>query len=462
VVTDTLPGGVTFVSTNGCGEDPNGVPTCSLGTIPAGGQAQYTIIVTVNGGASGTITNSASVSSSTVDPNLANNTVTEDTAVNPSVVPTVIDVLLSGMGWNPLLPAFSLFTGLNPTDPLPWVNMNTIEVVFDEDVDVVANSLTLVGVNIPNYFPPDPGVTFGYNNTTFTATWKFPSFFGTDKFLINLAGEASDSDPIRAAGGGVLLNGGSDSNHRYDVLKGDANRNGSTTVTDLVNIGSRVVSVIGDAIYTQFFDVNGSGSITVTDLVNTGAQVVSVLPPGNPIVPPLLAAGGQGPGGSELATLTDSDLASVAQSAIERWAVTGISELQLQRLEQVTFTVSDLDDGILGNATGSDVTIDINGAGYGWFIDDTPGEDTEFGHDLHALAPSEAHGRMDLLTVVMHELGHVLGRRHDQDDNPGVMDEELAISQRLLPEFVADRDSSVDEVFREVGLDIWPVVLRLI
>ncbi len=28
VVTDTLPAGVTFVSTSGCAEDPGGVPTC--------------------------------------------------------------------------------------------------------------------------------------------------------------------------------------------------------------------------------------------------------------------------------------------------------------------------------------------------------------------------------------------------------------------------------------------------
>ena len=39
VVTDSLPAGVTFVSTTGCAEDPNVVPTCTLGTIPAGGSA---------------------------------------------------------------------------------------------------------------------------------------------------------------------------------------------------------------------------------------------------------------------------------------------------------------------------------------------------------------------------------------------------------------------------------------
>ena len=32
-VTQTLPPGVTFVSTSGCTNDPNGEPTCNLGTI---------------------------------------------------------------------------------------------------------------------------------------------------------------------------------------------------------------------------------------------------------------------------------------------------------------------------------------------------------------------------------------------------------------------------------------------
>jgi len=65
VVTDTLPAGVTFISTSGCDEDPNGVPTCTLGTIPNGAFAQYTISVSVDTNTLGVITNSAFVASST-------------------------------------------------------------------------------------------------------------------------------------------------------------------------------------------------------------------------------------------------------------------------------------------------------------------------------------------------------------------------------------------------------------
>ena len=55
VGTDTLPAGVTFVSTSGCAEDPNAVPTRSLGTIPGNRSARFTITVDVDAGTSGTI-----------------------------------------------------------------------------------------------------------------------------------------------------------------------------------------------------------------------------------------------------------------------------------------------------------------------------------------------------------------------------------------------------------------------
>lgn len=81
VVTDTLPAGLTFVSTTGCAEDPNGVPTCTLGTLVAGAQAQITVLVNIDPTTNGTITNTASVATSTTDPNGADNSVDEDTDV---------------------------------------------------------------------------------------------------------------------------------------------------------------------------------------------------------------------------------------------------------------------------------------------------------------------------------------------------------------------------------------------
>jgi len=81
VVTDTLPAGVVFLSTAGCAEDPGGVPNCTLGSIPAGGSAQYTISVAVNPQTLGVISNSVSVAAATQDPEGNNNAVSETTIV---------------------------------------------------------------------------------------------------------------------------------------------------------------------------------------------------------------------------------------------------------------------------------------------------------------------------------------------------------------------------------------------
>jgi uncharacterized repeat protein (TIGR01451 family)/CSLREA domain-containing protein len=79
VVTDILPSGVTFVSASpGC-VHAAGVVTCNLGNIPAGSSVTITIVVTVT--APGTISNTATVTSDTLDPNTANNSDAEPTEV---------------------------------------------------------------------------------------------------------------------------------------------------------------------------------------------------------------------------------------------------------------------------------------------------------------------------------------------------------------------------------------------
>lgn len=82
VVTDTLPAGVTFVSTSGCDEDPNGVPMCSLGTITSGSFKQYTITVLVDSSTTGIIINNLSVTSSTTLINTGDDSTSEGTTVN--------------------------------------------------------------------------------------------------------------------------------------------------------------------------------------------------------------------------------------------------------------------------------------------------------------------------------------------------------------------------------------------
>ncbi|HLX71756.1 MAG TPA: SdrD B-like domain-containing protein, partial [Verrucomicrobiae bacterium] len=89
VVTDTLPAGVTFVSASGNGVNNSGTMNWSLGTLANGAVSNLTVTVTAP--TSGTLNNTASVSSPTSDPNTTNN-------VTPPVSTTVIPVADLGLG----------------------------------------------------------------------------------------------------------------------------------------------------------------------------------------------------------------------------------------------------------------------------------------------------------------------------------------------------------------------------
>ncbi len=97
VVNHSLPAGVSFLSTSGCVEDPDGDTECSAGTIAAGAMAEYTVEVNVDDAfSSGTIIFGLSVSSMAIDPNSSNDSIQEETRViadPPSVV--FVDSVLS-------------------------------------------------------------------------------------------------------------------------------------------------------------------------------------------------------------------------------------------------------------------------------------------------------------------------------------------------------------------------------
>ncbi|MEI6541279.1 MAG: choice-of-anchor D domain-containing protein, partial [Planctomycetota bacterium] len=114
---------------------------------------------------------------------------------------------------------------------------------------------------------------------------------------------------------------------------------------------------------------------------------------------PLLAAGGE-IAGSSAGALTNVQLQPIVAAAITRLGHEGFDP---QVLSRVVFTIEDLPGATLGVAGSQAISIDANAAGHGWFIDATPLGDREFTDGTLPLTT------MDLLSVVIHELGHTAG-----------------------------------------------------
>jgi uncharacterized repeat protein (TIGR01451 family) len=128
---DTLPANVTFgtaTPSQGACAQAAGVVTCNLGTINTGASATVTITVTPLAAAAGTITNAASVTAAEADSNLANNSASQGTTVQPvadvSITKTdAPDPVLAGANLTYTLTASNTgpnsATGITLTDTLP-------------------------------------------------------------------------------------------------------------------------------------------------------------------------------------------------------------------------------------------------------------------------------------------------------------------------------------------------------
>ncbi|MDF1754814.1 MAG: autotransporter-associated beta strand repeat-containing protein [Verrucomicrobiales bacterium] len=137
--------------------------------------------------------------------------------------------------------------------------------------------------------------------------------------------------------------------------------------------------------------------------------------------------------------LTYNTLDFIADAAERTWTSTGLTADQIAALGSIEYHIADLDGARLGYAEGSHIYIDRDAAGLGWFIDSTPDQDEEFaisGSSTFTSATdptSVAYDNVDLLSVILHEQGHVLGLDHDEDPD-SLMDDTIGKGERHRPD----------------------------
>jgi hypothetical protein len=161
---------------------------------------------------------------------------------------------------------------------------------------------------------------------------------------------------------------------------------------------------------------------------------------------PLRAAGGPRPAAAAGPALGAGRLRDVVAAALARLGAAGVDPALVQSLAAARYEVAPLPAGVLGlaRARGQEVLVSPDAAGYGWFVDATPLVDEAFaagapGTPLAARPGGPAAGREDLLSVVLHEMGHLAGLPDRDGGGDGLMAEFLAPGVR--------RTGALDQVF---------------
>jgi hypothetical protein len=273
--------------------------------------------------------------------------------------------------------------------------------------------VTFTPTDTTDYNTATKTATISVSKATPTLTWATPAAI--------TQGTALSSTQLDATSGGVA------GTFTYNPASGT-----------VLATGSHTLSVTFTPTDTADYNTPAAKTTTISVVKSSGQFVEGGLGD-NPNATPLLA----------------SEAVPLVQEADERWAAAGAN---VAALGNVQIVVANLPGTYLGewSKAADTIFVDTNAKGWGWFIDPTPGQDSEFPLKVakteERATSGPAAGEIDLLTVVMHEMGHLLGY---PDLNPQVspydlMSADLAVGTRRLPDSVAAQGSSAqakDAVF---------------
>ena len=230
-------------------------------------------------------------------------------------------------------------------------------------------------------------------------------------------------------GTATSLNTGEPGSHDYSAASGVLQFGDGQTAATIT------VTVTGDDVYEN-------GGVAETFYVNIWSTVGEMI------------LDGQGTG-----TIINDDRAKLLAGFTSRDAAEALTAEQLEPITaqalalwsreipgfslEVQAAIADLPAGQLGETFGNTITLDVNANGAGWYVQPMTGN----GSELLNL-PLPVAGRVDLLTVVTHEIGHMLGYDHSVDVHD-VMAATLPLATRRLPgvgqiQWPYDTDYSMD------------------
>jgi hypothetical protein len=179
------------------------------------------------------------------------------------------------------------------------------------------------------------------------------------------------------------------------------------------------------------WNANGNTPTTTTATVNLNSTAGATPPSaGVAQVPdnaaPLMAHGLADRWLASEDMLGQDELDAMVQIAIQHWADAGADAGQIAAMQNAQFGVASLAGLDLGLTAGNSVLIDDNAAGYGWSTGEGSG------------------GGMDLLTVVLHELGHIAGFGDHVSHGGDMMHGFLDAGVSRLPEGLFGHEADFD------------------
>jgi Ca2+-binding RTX toxin-like protein len=175
----------------------------------------------------------------------------------------------------------------------------------------------------------------------------------------------------------------------------------------------------GEADETFYVNLSNADGATIAD----DQAVVTIINDDK-----MLTAAEAAPEGVTIEDLSEASLDAIAAEALDRWAeALELGADEIAALNALEFEIVEYGGLTLGVSGEDTIYIDADAAGYGWFVDPTPWDDVEF-------TGGTAPAGMDLMTVVMHELGHVLGYRDLPAAQDSLMSATLEEGVRRLPD----------------------------